>query len=168
MFARITLGALLVVFLGSCDSPSGSGGPGFQSEYSSAREALEDGRYASASRKYGRMVQKYGDGPAGARLRLELSHAMLRSGAYTQAASVARVVSRGTTGRAQYMALAVLGTAEHQAARERLARGENDAETASRFKAAAAALDAFLAEDHDLDLGGAMERRRALLRSEMR
>jgi thioredoxin-like negative regulator of GroEL len=168
MLKRMTLGAVLVLMLGSCDSPGGGVGAGFRAQYAAARDALEDGRYATATRKYGRLAQQHAESPLSARLNLELSHALLRAGDYEQAANVARAVASRSTGRARRMAHAVVGTAEHQIARQRMAQGDNGAETGRRLEAALAAFDAFLADGTELDLGGAMERRRAQVRAELR
>jgi hypothetical protein len=58
------------------------------------------------------------------RIRLELAHAYLRSGAFSRAAVEARSLAASQKGEARSAALAVQGTAEHELALVALAQGD--------------------------------------------
>ena len=165
MVMRSVFAAFALLALTGCDEGSGGFGTSFQERYFVAREALDNGRYQVAVRHYGKLANAYPDSPIAIRLRLEMAHAQLRSGQYQDAATTARGISTVQTGQLKGMALAVLGTAEHELGRvaltkDRLAAG-------GHLRAADAALKEMLRRHPKLDEGGAMARRHKLLRAEL-
>ncbi|MDB2408104.1 hypothetical protein N9W17_06290, partial [Jannaschia sp.] len=128
---------LLSVAVASCTQTEGSGGSvGFQSQYDTARGALEAGDYRKATRLYKQLVPKAG--PLGVRVRLEYSHAVLRAGDYAGAAEMSDSVASDAEGGARAAALAVRGTAEHEMALQYLGTGDAEAGAAHLAKARAA------------------------------
>ncbi|MEP2716396.1 hypothetical protein [Pseudophaeobacter sp.] len=155
--AKLGLMAGGVLILGSCGESLGPKG-GFHSKYSVARNALESGDYARASRSYQRLIAEAG--PLAPRLQLEYAHAELRSGNYTEAARIAGSLADGQSGEARGAALAVQGTAQHELGLALLAKGEVEPGKAQLIQARAA-LDEVLKSPADLDPLGSMAGRRA-------
>ncbi|MEO9496867.1 MAG: hypothetical protein ABJG42_20520 [Vibrio splendidus] len=156
---------LCLVALVSCDEASLSGQNSFQSQYSSAREALEKGKFEQATRLYIRLMDN--SGALTPRIRLELAHAYLRSGAFAKAAIEARNLAKSQKGSARAAALAVQGTAEHELALAALTRGE--LETAKPLlQNADRAMAEVLKTDAKLDPLGSLAGRRASIRVQLK
>ena len=153
--------------LASCDeTQTGFGADqSFRKHYMSARTALEEGNYARASRAYKRLIPQAG--AFAPRLRLELSHSLLRAGDYADAAAEARALAAAQEGTARRAALAVLGTAEHEMALAARAAGDPDA-TRRHLKAADAAIAEVLKHDPELDPLGALAGRQASIKVQLK
>ncbi len=104
-------------------------------------------------------------GPLEARLRLEYAHSLLRSDKFIEAGREARLVAANQQGNDRLAALAVQGTADHEAALAALAAGQNDAATKARLAAAGSALDAVLEERKIFDPLGTLAQRRAAIKT---
>jgi hypothetical protein len=157
---RVSALSLVVIALASCQpgAPSVSSRAEFKKNYFVARSALEGGQYAKAARQYADMLGTAG--PLAPRIRLEYAHALLRDGKYEKAAAEARIVAGQLRGSGRSAALAVQGTADHERARENVARGRSGATEINLFKSAALALDEMLKADPKMDPLGAMATRR--------
>jgi len=130
---------------------------GFKSNYMVARTALERGEHTKAARHYKAMLREAG--PLEPRIRLEYAHALLREGKYTKAAAEARIVADELTGAGRAAALAVLGTAEHEAARAAISKGRTGSRQIDMLRTAQAALTEMLALNPELDPTGGMQAR---------
>ncbi len=152
------LGAV-VLFTAACAVEPSSKGKTFKGRYLVARDALESGSYKTAISGYKTMIPEAG--PLEARLRLEYAHSLLRSDKFIEAGREARLVAANQQGDGRLAALAVQGTADHEAAKAALAAGQNDTATKARLAAAASALDAVLEQDKTFDPLGTLAVRRA-------
>lgn len=87
----------------------------FRSRYLASRAALEAGDHERASAGYARLLGS--SGPLEPQIRLEYAHALLRGGDVNAAAQEAQKVADMTSSaEMRASALAVLGTAQHEAA----------------------------------------------------
>lgn len=152
------LGVLAV--LSACAGAPGGGAGTFRQEYAAAREALEGGDHARAATLYGRMLER-DLGPLEPRLRLEYAHALLRADRFEAAAAQGVALANSQSGAARAAALAVVGAAQHERARRRMAAGDFGAETEALLRSAQAALSEMLSSHPDLDPQGGMAARRA-------
>lgn len=160
----ILVGALLI--LASCEAAGTLAGGGSRSDYLVARQALETGNYDLAVRRYSSLMQ--GLDPVNAsRVQLEYAHALLRAGRNDEAVAAADRLVAGPEGSIRASALAVRGTARHEAARARLADGQTGAETRSLLVAAQSDLAGFLAAHAALDTAGSMRARAQLIAADL-
>jgi hypothetical protein len=159
-----TIGLFLMALI-SCDEASFSSQNSFRSQYFSARDALERGKYDQATRQYTRLLNT--SGSLAPRIRLELAHAHLRSGSFAQAATEAHTVAKSQKGSARAAALAVQGTAEHEMALVAISRG--DANSAKSLLANAdRAMAEVLKTDAKLDPLGSLAGRRASIKVQLK
>lgn len=158
---------LAAMALSSCESAGTIPGGGAGSDYMVARQALETGNYALAIRRYEGLISRSSPGSA-RRLELEYAHSLLRADRHDEAIRVAGVLAGAADGSIRASALAVRGTARHEAARARLDRGERDAETRALLTAAQQDLAAFLAQAGALDSAGSMRARMELVAADLR
>lgn len=149
---------LCMIALTGCAETASFGGSSFQSQYDSARNALEKGNYAAANRSYKRLLAQ--SGPLDDRITVELAHSYLRSGDFEQAIATASTVAGRTTGNTRSAALSVQGTAEHETALQLLSKG-NTAAGAARMKAAQKSIEEVLSNHPDLDPLGGLAGRKA-------
>lgn len=157
--AKLAGFGLAVLVLGSCGVSAPPGGAmNFRSQYATARNALEAGKYGQAQRAYARLLPQAG--PLTPRLRLEYAHSYLRAGEYASAASEARAVAVTETGAGRSAALAVIGAAEHEIGLALLSQGKT-ASGQTHLAAAGAALGELLAEHPELDPLGSLAGRKA-------
>ena len=134
---------------------------GFKADYVVARNALEDGNYSVAMRRYARLIDQAG--PLEPRIRLEYAHALLRDEQYAEASKQAANIAARTDDVARSAALAVQGTADHEQGLAAIAVG--DRATAERFlKSADAAFTEVLSSHPGLDPLGAIAGRQASIR----
>ena len=148
-----------------CNADLGSGGTSFQKSYSSARTALESGRYARAIQGYARLMETAG--PFRSRIELELAHAYLRDGQYAQAAQIARRVAQSEAGENRAAALSVQATAEHELGLSAL--GAGDVTRGRAFlRQADEAMKTVLDHHADMDPLGALAARRASIAVRLR
>ncbi len=154
--------ALASLVLVGCDEGLSSfGDQGFRTHYIAARDALEEGHYDRASRRYARLLEQAG--PFEPRIRLEYAHALLRGGDYAGAAREARSLSTHGTGSARRAALAVQATAEHELGLRAIQAG--DAALGKRFlQQADAAIAEVLKHEPALDPLGALAGRQASIK----
>lgn len=163
-FSKLAIAGCVVLLLGSCDAPTG-GQSGFQKQYVVARDALESGQYARASRAYGQLMQKAG--PLRPRLQLEYAHSELRAGNYAEAARLASDLAQNQKGQDRAAALAVQGTAQHELGLAALQKG--DAESGKTLLSAAdKALSEVVKTHPDLDPLGSLAGRRAAIRARLK
>lgn len=167
MWFRPSLLAIAVVALVGCSEGSSGLGQGFKESYAAARSALEAGRYPVAIRHYNRLVDAHSDHPIATRLRLEMSHAYLREGDYENAALVAQNLVATQAGPPRVLALEVLGTAQHEMARERMSAGDYGGQTRDLLQSAQAALGEVVTRPPEEDPGEAMRRRHTALELEL-
>lgn len=162
------LGAALgaVLALTSCEAAGTLVGGGAGSDYRVARQALETGNYDLAIRHYAQMTQGM-DAMTASRLHLEYAHALLRANRHAEAIATADALTGAPDGAIRASALAVRGTARHEAARGRLAQGQNDAETRALLSGARDDLAAFLSRHAALDSGGSMRARQQLIAADL-
>lgn len=158
--AGLALFALL-----SCGSEGALGPNAFQTQYNSARKALETGRYDRAITGYEQMAAT--PGPYQTRLQLELAHSYLRAGNYGQAANTARAVSGALDGEGRAAALAVQGTADHELGLAALASGDQTRGKAL-LRQADAAMKTVVKDHPELDPLGALAARRASIAVRLR
>lgn len=151
----VGLSSLLLI---SCSETAGTRQQGFESQYNTARSALEKGDYAKAGKLYARMMPEAG--PLNERIQLEYAHTMLRSGQYDKAAQIAGGLANGSTGDARAAALSVKGTADHEVGIKLLQNGDQ-ANGAARLKAAQQALEEVLKAHPDFDPVGSLAGRQA-------
>lgn len=164
MPAVLWLGGMLA-FLAACEQSGGLSTPGFQSDYLVARQALETGNYALAIRRYEGLLRQAG--PAEQRLRLEYAHSLLRANRFDDAVREADLIVANAAGPERGAALAVRGTARHEAARTRLDQGQRDADTVALLYRAVEDLRAFTQAHADLDAAGMMAERARAAASEL-
>lgn len=139
---------------------------GFQIDYHSARSALESGSYSTAIRRYNALLPT--SGPLESRLRLELSHALLRADKYPEAASEATQVATAHNDNRRTAALTVLGTAEHRQAQEAMSRGDFGPTTVGHLKRAEAAFAEVLKANSEFDPLGTMSERQAMVQASLK
>ena len=142
----------------SCAETAIDGQRSFQSQYNTARTALEKGNFDKASKIYARLLPQ--SGSLGNRIRLEYAHSMLRAGEFVAAVELADAVASQETGGGRQAALSVKGTAEHEVGLKFLRQGET-AKGAAHLQAAQSALDEVLREHPKLDPLGSLAGRRA-------
>ncbi|MEL7091486.1 MAG: tetratricopeptide repeat protein [Pseudomonadota bacterium] len=153
-------GAALLALV-SCGVEGALGPNSFQSQYDTARSALESGRYARAITGYERLAAT--PGPFQARVQLELAHSYLRAGEYAKAAQTARALTAVLDGEGRAAALAVQGTADHELGLAALAEGDR-ARGASFLRQADAAMKEVVDTHPELDPLGALAARRASIK----
>tara|TARA_R110002072_G_scaffold298849_1_gene473347 strand:+ start:3096 stop:3623 length:528 start_codon:yes stop_codon:yes gene_type:complete len=155
-----------LVALGACEAAGTLAGGGSQSDYLVARQALETGNYDLAIRRYARLMDGMSAMTA-QRLQLEYAHALLRGGRYQDAADAADPLI-GVNGTAiSGSALAVRGTARHEAARSRIASGQGGAVTRGLLQGARDDLAAFVERHANLDASGSMRARMQLIGADL-
>lgn len=154
------IGATLL--LASCEAAGTLAGGGGRSDYLVARQALETGNYDLAVRRYASLMQGL-DPVTATRVQLEYAHALLRVGRNEDAIAAADMLVAGSESSIRASALAVRGTARHEAARARLAQGLTDAETRNLLVAAQSDLAGFLSRHATLDTAGSMRARAQLI-----
>lgn len=157
------------VTLLSCSNTSSGGGgtgSGFQTRYNSARTALEAGNYRSAIGSYEKLLGSAG--PLESRVRLELSHALLRANRYQEASDQANIVAVSHEDTRRAAALAVRGTAQHRMAQDAMSKGDFGPNTIAHLRIARASLDEMLREAPELDPLGSMATRRKMVDASLR
>ena len=157
----------LILALASCEAAGTLAGGGVRSDYLVARQALETGNYDLAIRRYAQMVDQMGSQPS-ARLRLEYAHALLRGDRHEEAIAAADALIASSDGTIRGSALAVRGTARHEAARRQIDAGQADAATRALLTAAREDLAEFLNAHPALDAAGSMRARRELIDADLR
>lgn len=145
---------------------SGASGGGFQKKYFDARNALEEGNYDTAIRRYNSLLEQ--SGPLESRLRLEMSHALLRADRYDEAATQARAVASTHEDNRRAAALAVVGTSEHRLAQEAMTRQDFGPETIAHLRRAEAAFAEMLRVAPDLDPLGSMSERQEMVAASLK
>jgi hypothetical protein len=153
--------------LASCEAAGTLPGAGLRSDYLVARQALETGNYALAMRRYEALIGRVAPGTA-RRIELEYAHALLRGDRHDAAVQVADRLTGAADDPIRASALAVRGTARHEAARARIDRGDRGPETRALLEAARADLAGFLRRHAALDAGGAMRARLELIAADLR
>lgn len=161
----LCLGATALVLSGCMPGDFNTSRAGFKANYLVARVALEQGQYDKAARQYRTLLRKAG--PLEPRLRLEYAHALLREGDYEKAAREAGQVAMQLSGAGRSAALAVRGTAEHEAARARIFAGKTGLTTRNLMVSAKAALSEMLAKNPELDPTGGMAVRLQQIETEL-
>lgn len=161
----VLLAALLA--LGSCERAGTLAGGGAYSDYLVARQALETGSYAVAARRYEALLARMAPGTA-RRLELEYAHSLLRADRHAEAAEAAGALAGAADGSIRASALAVRGTARHEAARARIDAGDTGPEIRGLLAAARDDLAAFLRQPGAVDSAGAMRARLELIAADLR
>lgn len=164
--SRLLVLLAAATILGSCESAGTLPGGGPRSDYLVARQALETGNYALAARRYETLVSGQPPGTA-LRLELELAHALLRADRHAEAIGRAEALMGASDGSIRGSALAVRGTARHEAARARIDSGDRGPETRALLAAARTDLTDFLRAHPALDAGGAMRARVELIGADL-
>ncbi len=163
-------GASTILTLAACGALETGGGKSnsrsFHAGYSVARNALEDGNYLTAIRRYDALIEE--SGPLETRLRLEKAHALLRANRYDEAALQANIVAAAHQDRRRAAALAVVGTSEHRMAQDAMSAGDFGPTTVAHLRRADAALSEMITTAPDLDPLGAMAERRAMARASLK
>lgn len=152
--------------LAACENPGGLASGGFRSDYMVARQALETGNYDLAIRRYQSLMR--GAGPLEPRLRLEYAHSLLRANRFDDAAREAGALVDLRAGAVSGAAMAVRGTARHEAARARLGSGQRDAPTIALLYQAVDDLETFVRQHPELDADAMMAARAREAASELR
>lgn len=155
-----------VLLMASCEAAGTLPGGGPRSDYSVARQALETGNYTLAIRRYESLIASQ-EGRSAARLQLELAHALLRADRFDEAINLASRLTGRQGDSIEASALAVRGTARHEAARARIERGENGAELRALLQGARDDLTAFLRDHAALDAAGSMRARAQLIKADL-
>ncbi|OAN75965.1 hypothetical protein A8B82_15755 [Sulfitobacter sp. EhC04] len=162
--ARAGTIVLCALLISSCAENGSLGQKSFETEYSTARNALEGGDFAKANRVYKRLVPDAGGFEP--RIRLELSHGYLRAGDFDAAAQEAGSLAQSQSGDGRAAALSVQATAVHELGLKALAQG--DKETGKSYlEQAEAALTEVLKTNPDLDPLGSMAGRKASIQSRL-
>jgi len=168
-FARASTALFLVVVAGAliaCESAGTLAGGGPRSDYLVARQALENGNYPLAIRRYEALIARMGQGES-ARLQLEYAHSLLRANRFDDAIQAAGPLAARNQDSIQASALAVRGTARHEAARLAIERGER-AQARVLLEAARDDLATFLQRSAALDAAGSMRARSELIAADLR
>lgn len=167
-FPRLSKTLCLAVVAGAllgCEAAGTLAGGGARSDYLVARQALESGNYPLAIRRYETLMSRMGPGES-TRLQLEYAHSLLRANRYDDAIQAAGPLATRNPDSIQASALAVRGTARHEAARQAIERGER-AQARVLLEAARADLAAFLQNHASLDAAGSMRARAELITSDL-
>ena len=164
-FAGLALSASVVV-LSSCENTGTIAGGGADSNYSVARQALENGNYNVAIRGYQNLLGRMSPGTA-SRIELEYAHSLLRANRFDEAIEVANRLTQQPDNSIRASALAVRGTAQHEAARKMIASGQHNIRVRQLLEGAQADLAAFLHVHSSLDAGGAMRARSQIIASDL-
>lgn len=167
-FARPLKALCLTVVAGSllgCEAAGTLAGGGARSDYLVARQALESGNYPLAIRRYETLMSRMGPGES-TRLQLEYAHSLLRANRYDDAIQAAGPLAARNPDSIQASALAVRGTARHEAGRQAIERGER-AQARVLLEAARTDLAAFLQSHASLDAAGSMRARAELITSDL-
>lgn len=154
-----------VLLLSSCEGAGTIAGGGIGSDYRVARQALETGNYTLALRGYESLLQRAG--PAAGRLELEYAHGLLRANRFDDAIRVATGLVGHDQRAIRASALAVRGTARHEAARALLDRRARDATALELLRGAEADLAGFLQLAPELDAAGSMRARTTLIAADL-
>jgi len=168
-FVRISKALCLTVIAGAllgCEAAGTLAGGGGRSDYLVARQALESGNYPLAIRRYETLMSSMGPGES-TRLQLEYAHSLLRANRYDDAIQAAAPLAARNPDSIQASALAVRGTARHEAARLAMERGEQ-AQARVLLEAARDDLAAFLQRNAALDAAGSMRARSELIAADLR
>ena len=165
-FRRRVLALTALAFLASCEAAGTMAGGGASSDYLVARQALETGNYDLAIRRYARLMDSM-DAQTAARLQLEYAHALLRGDRLDEAVATADLLIARQSGSIAASALAVRGTARHEAARARIAEGQRDAQVRGMLQNARADIGRFLEQNAGLDSGGSMRARLQLIDADL-
>lgn len=152
--------------LASCEAAGTMAGGGARSDYLVARQALESGNFPLAIRRYESLVRSTPPGTA-RRLELELAHTLLRADRHDDAIRVASGLVGAADGSIRGSALAVRGTARHEAARLRLDQGDRGPETLALLTGARSDLAEFLGQYADFDPTGSMNARAQLVAADL-
>jgi hypothetical protein len=158
---------LAAMALSSCENAGTLPGGGARSDYQVARQALETGNYVLAARRYESLMTHVQPGTA-RRLELEYAHTLLRADRHADAIRVAGGLVGASEGAIAGSALAVRGTARHEAARARIDQGDRGPETRALLDAARDDLGMFLRQHAALDAGGSMRARTELIAADLR
>lgn len=162
---RAALGPALLssVFLIGCEAVGTMAGGGAQSDYLVARQALETGNYDLAITRYGSLMQAM-DATTATRLQLEYAHALLRGNRFEQAIAASDPLISASDGSIRASALAVRGTARHEAARLLQAEGGGNTSDIQRLLAGARDdIGQYLAQSGGQDQTGSMRQRLTLI-----
>lgn len=158
---RAGIFGLSVLALVSCDDGASFGEKSFKSQYSSARDALEKGKYEQANRSYLRLMPNAG--ALQPRLRLELAHSYLRGGNFAAAAKEARSSASAQSGAGKAAAIAVQATADHELGLAALSRGDT-ANGKGLLKQADTSMAWVIKHHPEIDPLGALAGRRASIK----
>lgn len=164
--SETVLALALVTALAACEAAGTLAGGGARSDYLVARQALETGNYDLAIRRYARLMEGM-DAQRAARLQLEYAHALLRGDQFQAAVAAADPLIASHEGAIRASALAVRGTARHEAARTLIAQGQRDEATRALLQGARDDLAAFLAQHASLDSAGSMRARAQLIAADL-
>ena len=167
---RLAAGSAMLaaaVLMASCESAGTIPGGGAGSDYRVARQALETGNYNLAIRRYEALISRAAPGTA-RRLELEHAHSLLRADRHADAITAASGLIGAADGSIRGSALAVRGTARHEAARLRIDRGDRGSETRALLTAAQEDLRGFLGQHAELDAAGTMRARSELIAADLR
>ncbi len=167
-FTRFSKTLCLAVVAGAlmgCEPAGTLAGGGARSDYLVARQALESGNYPLAIRRYESLMSSLGPGES-TRLQLEYAHSLLRANRFDDAIQAAGLLAARNPDSIQASALAVRGTARHEAARLAIERGEQ-AQARVLLEAARADLAAFLQRHAALDAAGSMRARAELITADL-
>ena len=157
-FLQGACAGMCIISLSGCDEANAPTSKSFQSQYASARTALEQGDYTTANRIYAALLGR--SGPLDDRIKLEMAHSYLRAGNFDTAARLSGEIAEKQTGTARSAALSVRGTAMHEMGLQLLAKG-SAAEGSSHLKSAQTALAEVLRENPELDPLGSLAGRKA-------
>ena len=165
---RLALGPALslLVFLAGCEAAGTLAGGGPQSDYLVARQALETGNYDLAITRYGSLMASL-DPVSAQRIQLEYAHALLRANRYDEAIGAAEPLVGASDGSIRVSALAVRGTARHEAARQLIGQGGERAAIRAQLTGAQSDL-AEVTRDAGFDETGSMRARAQLIASDLR
>ena len=165
---RMALGPALLsgVFLIGCEAAGTLAGGGSSSDYLVARQALETGNYDLAITRYGQLMQSL-DAVSAMRLQLEYAHALLRGNRFDQAIAATDALISASDGSIRASALAVRGTARHEAARLRQADGGEGAEIRNLLIGARDDIGQYLAQNGAQDQTGSMRQRLTLIQRDL-
>ncbi len=162
--ARAGMLGLSYLMISGCAETGSIGQKSFQSQYITARTALEQGDYDKANRVYKQLVPNAGE--LQPRIQLELSHSYLRAGDFAAASKEASRLAGGQRGKGRAAALSVQATADHEMGLQALAKG--DAKIGKSYLMQAdAALTELLKTNPDLDPLGAMAGRKSNIKSRL-
>ncbi|MBD3664943.1 hypothetical protein [Sulfitobacter aestuariivivens] len=156
--ARAGILGLSILLMSSCAEVGTVGQKSFQSQYTTARTALEKGQFDKANRAYLQMLPDAG--ALEPRLKLELSHSYLRAGNFDKAAQMAGNLANAQQGTGRAAALSVQATADHEIGLIALKKGDKETGK-THLERAKLALTEVLEKHPDLDPLGGMAGRMA-------